>query len=326
MQPIEGCFHRRKGEPDERIVQVVVGAAPLAAASDPSFVEDDRLVAEGPLRLAAGHEPNRCAGRRAQLTFIREPIAAGDPLARRQPQQLVAQPAVRFEARVDSAGIGRRRRGVAASIAGASNDRDHPSMVAPACLARCRRERPFGQNSALAATAGGDGMKIRELASRTGVPGRSDRDGRRLGHPGRDRPRHADPGRIRRHGCRWSQTSAAARTARPSARTARSTSATTAAFISRPKPTAAFGRSARPRLLRWAHRAGRPEHRPLRAPVRQRRRSCAARARTTSSSMPHGGFYFTDLGKVRETEIDRGGIYYAPLPTAAPHDDRPAGA
>ncbi len=25
----------------------------------------------------------------------------------------------------------------------------------------------------------------------------------------------------------------------------------------------------------------------------------------------HGGFYFTDLGKVREREIDRGGIYYA---------------
>ena len=28
-----------------------------------------------------------------------------------------------------------------------------------------------------------------------------------------------------------------------------------------------------------------------------------------------GGFYFTDLGKVREAEIDRGGVYYAP-PTA----------
>ncbi len=26
----------------------------------------------------------------------------------------------------------------------------------------------------------------------------------------------------------------------------------------------------------------------------------------------HGGFYFTDLGKVRENEIDRGGIFYAP--------------
>jgi len=25
----------------------------------------------------------------------------------------------------------------------------------------------------------------------------------------------------------------------------------------------------------------------------------------------HGGFYFTDLGKVRETEIDRGGVFYA---------------
>ncbi len=25
----------------------------------------------------------------------------------------------------------------------------------------------------------------------------------------------------------------------------------------------------------------------------------------------HGGFYFTDLGKVRPTEIDRGGVFYA---------------
>jgi gluconolactonase len=32
----------------------------------------------------------------------------------------------------------------------------------------------------------------------------------------------------------------------------------------------------------------------------------------------HGGFYFTDLGKVRETEIDRGGIYYAPAAGAPP--------
>ncbi len=32
----------------------------------------------------------------------------------------------------------------------------------------------------------------------------------------------------------------------------------------------------------------------------------------------HGGFYFTDLGKVRETEGDRGGIYYAPAAGAPP--------
>ncbi len=31
-----------------------------------------------------------------------------------------------------------------------------------------------------------------------------------------------------------------------------------------------------------------------------------------------GGFYFTDLGKVREHEIDRGGLYYAPAAGGAP--------
>jgi gluconolactonase len=31
-----------------------------------------------------------------------------------------------------------------------------------------------------------------------------------------------------------------------------------------------------------------------------------------------GGFYFTDLGKVRETEIDRGAVYYAPPGGGAP--------
>ena len=32
----------------------------------------------------------------------------------------------------------------------------------------------------------------------------------------------------------------------------------------------------------------------------------------------HGGFYFTDLGKVRPTEIDRGGVFYGPAGDAAP--------
>ena len=32
----------------------------------------------------------------------------------------------------------------------------------------------------------------------------------------------------------------------------------------------------------------------------------------------HGGFYFTDLGKVRESEMDRGGIFYAPTAGAPP--------
>ena len=32
----------------------------------------------------------------------------------------------------------------------------------------------------------------------------------------------------------------------------------------------------------------------------------------------HGGFYFTDLGKVRESEVDRGGIYYAPAAGRSP--------
>jgi gluconolactonase len=36
-----------------------------------------------------------------------------------------------------------------------------------------------------------------------------------------------------------------------------------------------------------------------------------SRARTTSSSTLRGGFYFTDLGKVRAHEVDRGGVYYA---------------
>ena len=36
---------------------------------------------------------------------------------------------------------------------------------------------------------------------------------------------------------------------------------------------------------------------------------CAAR--TTSSSIGHGGFWFTDHGKTRARERDRGGLYYA---------------
>ena len=32
----------------------------------------------------------------------------------------------------------------------------------------------------------------------------------------------------------------------------------------------------------------------------------------------HGGFYFTDLGKVRATELDRGGVFYGPAGGAAP--------
>ena len=33
----------------------------------------------------------------------------------------------------------------------------------------------------------------------------------------------------------------------------------------------------------------------------------------------HGGFYFTDLGKVRETEIDRGGVFYGRPDGSAVH-------
>lgn len=33
----------------------------------------------------------------------------------------------------------------------------------------------------------------------------------------------------------------------------------------------------------------------------------------------HGGFYFTDLGKVRETEIDRGGVFYGQPDGSAAH-------
>jgi gluconolactonase len=33
----------------------------------------------------------------------------------------------------------------------------------------------------------------------------------------------------------------------------------------------------------------------------------------------HGGFYFTDLGKVRETEIDRGGVFYGAAGSGAAH-------
>lgn len=32
----------------------------------------------------------------------------------------------------------------------------------------------------------------------------------------------------------------------------------------------------------------------------------------------HGGFYFTDLGKVRDHELDRGGVFYAPAGGGAP--------
>ncbi len=33
----------------------------------------------------------------------------------------------------------------------------------------------------------------------------------------------------------------------------------------------------------------------------------------------HGGFYFTDLGKVRQHEMDHGGVYYAPGAAGTPH-------
>ena len=97
---------------------------------------------------------------------------------------------------------------------------------------------------------------------------------------------------------------------RASGPTARSTSATTAASAGAPRSTAPSPDRPGRRLFRRPHRARRPGHRQLRAPVRHGRRPGACAARTTSSSTPHGGFYFTDLGKVRATEIDRGGVFY----------------
>ena len=143
-------------------------------------------------------------------------------------------------------------------------------------------------------------MKIREIASGLQFPEGPIAHGRRLGAAGRDRARHAQPRDARRPHPRRRRNSAAARTARPSAPTARSMSATTAASHGTTESRRLLpARRPGARLFRRAHRAGRPRHRPVRAPVRQRSTASALRGPNDIVFDAHGGFYFTDLGKVR---------------------------
>ena len=66
------------------------------------------------------------------------------------------------------------------------------------------------------------------------------------------------------------------------------------------------------RLLRRPHRARRPRHRHASSACTTRVDGHRLRGPNDLVFDAHGGFYFTDLGKVRETEMDRGGVYYAP--------------
>jgi gluconolactonase len=73
----------------------------------------------------------------------------------------------------------------------------------------------------------------------------------------------------------------------------------------------ACGRWRRPTTIqRRPHRAREPGHRQGRAAVRQVD-GIALRGPNDLVFDADGGFYFTDLGKVREREMDRGGVFHA---------------
>ena len=64
-------------------------------------------------------------------------------------------------------------------------------------------------------------------------------------------------------------------------------------------------------LHRRAHPARRHRHRRRSRTSTPSATASRCGARTTSCSTTSGGFYFTDLGKSRARDVDKGGVYYA---------------